>query len=311
MKNVILITLTLAATLTIITGFTSVNRSKQMPSVQLNIKDLSEHGVVIVPPSDPSYDKLVESLLPGTSRESLSTVKPLSFVVKNMTNKTIVSYSLKWEMVSIDGKTSVRKNNYVAPRALMGEDSTGSPQVIKPNTARFFSLVSALEMNQDPENQRGGGFVGTMRPTNSIRNQNDFVASQIETVKSDVTRYKAITVSIDGLVFEDGTFVGPDTTGFFDNLKALQDAKRNILEEVQRDIKQKKSADEVFSKLETIANGPKTSLGRAKTATEKYNHYFKRYASELLSMKKYSDGETAIKKALKDLDKNWIKLKKL
>ena len=38
------------------------------------------------------------------------------------------------------------------------------------------------------------------------------------------------------MVFHDGTFVGPDTTNFFSQTKAVIDAKRHLLEEIADDV---------------------------------------------------------------------------
>jgi len=41
-----------------------------------------------------------------------------------------------------------------------------------------------------------------------------------------------VIVSIDGVLFADGTFVGPDSQGYFGSLKAEIDARRDLVEEI-------------------------------------------------------------------------------
>lgn len=61
-----------------------------------------------------------------------------------------------------------------------------------------------------------------------------------------------MTVIADGIFFDDGTFIGPDTTDFFTEVKAQMDARRELLSEIRDELKAGKKADEVFGRLEAI-----------------------------------------------------------
>jgi hypothetical protein len=312
MKKLTLVALLLITGLVVTTGFIHKNRIKRMPNVQVNVKDLSEQGLIIIDSSNPGYDEMVEALLPGVSKETLESVSSYSFLVKNVSNKTLVAYSLKWEMVGFDGKTSTHLNNFIGTKVLLGGSASNIPQVIEPNMMRFFSPASSLESKQDPENKRGGGFSGGMsRGDFKPQSQEEKTEMQVNHLSSKLSKYQSITISIDGALFEDGTFVGSDTTGFFDTLKAVQDARRNFLQNLVHDGKQNKSADEILNGTSEIASRRKGSVGPKASFDEKYNEYLRRNAMELLHLKKFYSSDESIKRAVKDLDNKWPELRKL
>ena len=50
-----------------------------------------------------------------------------------------------------------------------------------------------------------------------------------------------MTVTLDGVFFDDGTFIGPDTNDFFAKVKAQMDVRHEVLQGVQSDLKSGKA----------------------------------------------------------------------
>jgi hypothetical protein len=70
--------------------------------------------------------------------------------------------------------------------------------------------------------------------------------------KAHLANYTDITVSIDGVFFEDGTFVGPDTTNFFAQAQAVVAAKRDLPQQISDQLQSKKQPMEIYKTLEEV-----------------------------------------------------------
>jgi hypothetical protein len=65
-----------------------------MPSanVRLNVKDIPEHGLRIIAPSDPAYSSLVSQLLPVAPSASLQALLPYTVILNNTSERTVLDY---------------------------------------------------------------------------------------------------------------------------------------------------------------------------------------------------------------------------
>src|SRR5262249_44263030 len=78
----------------------------------------------------------------------------------------------------------------------------------------------------------------------------------ISLVKSALDWTSSLTITLDGAFFEDGSFVGPDTSEFFENTKAVITARRDILkwfvDSVLMRERMGENLETVFSELEAL-----------------------------------------------------------
>jgi hypothetical protein len=287
-------------------------------SVSINVRDLPEHGLIIISPTDPSFRGKMSALLRGESGISLETIEPFSLFVKNTGDLTVVGYELKWDLTNPEGKTVTYRNSSINPGTLLGFVEPGSDdaklgQVIKPHSTRYFSPLVALDLE-------GGnsGILGTVGnfPNSATANQAQQALrdkNQIaffRALSSTLSEYSSLTVSIDWAIFEDGSFVGPDTSGFFAKFEAHRNAKYDLLYEIARDIKQGRPLDEVYNKVKVRADKPRPIMSPASTPTDYYNFFQKIYAEEVLSMRNAQGDSNAIAFALQPLKKERVKLRK-
>jgi hypothetical protein len=118
-----------------------------------------------------------------------------------------------------------------------------------------------------------------------------------------------MSVSLDGAFFDDGTFVGPDTTGFFARVEAMRNGQRDALRDMINDKRLGRSDAEVFKHLEDVANQRVTT--NPKEPSEFYNRYKKDTANEFLRLRAV-DGETkTLRRAENKLKGPWPELRKL
>jgi hypothetical protein len=132
----------------------------------------------------------------------------------------------------------------------------------------------------------------------------------LDAIAAEFHEYTSMTVSLDGVFFEDGTFIGPDETNFFMKIQAQIDAKRDILEEMTFAIRRNDTEEEIFTYIAEVANMENTVSASSLTPTDYYNIHKKNYAEEILRMREVMDGRRAIAMSLQTIRKPWPKLRK-
>jgi hypothetical protein len=286
-------------------------RGAQAMKVKLHAKDLPEHGLRIILPSDPSFDGRMNALLKGRAGEATEILKPFSFIVDNKGPRNAVAYMIEWCFTGAGGDDECYRQAYTSPAALM----EGEPPVpdemeeqsnhIKPNRARLFSLLN-------PDGS------GTFRVPASAEEAGQIKAGAgidrqalLRRYGAELAKYTDITVAVDGVFFDDGTFAGDDTTGFFAMVKAEVDARRDLLNDMALGLSQLgRSKEEVFRYVETVANQPDVEISSGATPAEFYNFYKKFYAAQTLRTRGPLGDEKALAVALHPLKKTWPRLEK-
>ena len=239
-------------------------------------------------------------------------LKSYSVLLENKGHKAIVGYRLKWEMMRADGTVSVRQAGGINMGALMDTWPPGAENpaqaggfAVKPNTITFVSPAASLSEN---DSSMTAGYMTNQldRATvDQIRQQaaGDRLASLISAIRVDLQQYTSITVSVDGVVFEDGAFVGPDTTGFFASIEAYLNAKRDLLQEVDFAVKRGRGMDRIFNYVEEIANN-QLSEGKFNQA-DLYGLYKTMQAQEVLRLKAATDGPMTVEVLQQQNRKVW------
>ncbi len=283
----------------------------------LHVKDLPEHGLKLISPSDTSFDALSNALLRGRAGASAEALKPFSVFLKNNGKKSVIAYSVKWELTRPDGRVAAKTMNYVTPWAFTGQTKPAARgHIIAPNSARFVSLVidseaGNRELSFDGDDNLTG--VSLFKETNQLRQaqRERAQASQLEILNADLARSKGLKVSLDGAFFDDGTFVGPDTTGFFAKVKALRDARHDLLRQIADSVNRGQAGDALLREVEALTAGPKIRLGPNSTPTDYYNYHKRCYAAEFLRKGKASGEAWAIEHSRQTLRNGWPSLRKL
>src|ERR671938_754491 len=145
MRRIVSIALIIVAALVASLGMIWV-RSTQAMSVKLNAKDLPQHGLKIITPSDPSFDGRLNAFLKDQPNDVIDHLKPLSFFIENKSKQVLVAYAIRWCFTKADGTNSYQLEFFSDHQALMeGQDFPaqyeGQSSWIKPHSTRFFSII--------------------------------------------------------------------------------------------------------------------------------------------------------------------------
>jgi hypothetical protein len=263
-------------------------------AVKFNVKGLPEHSVSLIAPSDPIL----------TAGRDVS-IYPYSIVLRNSSSKAVVGYSIKWEC--FDGKRESPTRDMSHDRKfsnsygfafMYGEESErravlkNADEVIGPNSAWLISpdfpprkLNGRIEEISKEGDQAGLAEIQAACPT--------------------------MAVTLDGVFFDDGTFIGPDTNDFFAKVKIQMDARYEVLREVQSDLKSGRKPDEVFKRLEQIRDNERQVSGEEMTMKELRSFYRHMFAQDVLGMKEMWGADGAIANVQRQLSRPWVTLRKI
>ena len=318
MRKIRLSALSAILVLTGLTLFLAINQKARAVSIQINIKDLPEHGLKLIAPTDQAFQGKLSAMRRDNKGPVAEALMPYSVLLENEGKKAIVGYRLKWEMIKPDGTVSVRQAGGANPGALMEEGPLGPEHpslaggfAVKPHSTAFVSLAASLggDYSGSVTGYAGGSSDPTALDQLRLAAKEKRLPSVEDAVLADLQNYKSITVSLDGVFFEDGTFLGPDTTGFFATVEAYVNAKRDLLQEINYAVVHNQSLDEIFSYIEELASSPPPD--KKLSQADLYNLYKKANADEVLRMRTLSNGQRAVEIELQQYQKKWPKLKKL
>lgn len=269
--------------------------------MRFNAKDFPEHGVSLIVPSDPSFGRLLAKF------GSNSIDDPYLVFLKNTGSRAVVGYYIKWECFDGRGQDSDRSiahdrnvSHIISWIFLHGEEADrkaaikGSEEIIKPDSTWLISYDA-------PARPVEGGDEGVTVGTPKLDEREG-----AETLKGCA----GVTVIADGIFFDDGTFIGPDTSGFFTEVKSQMDARYEILREVQNELKSGKQTDEIFNGLEKIRDRKTAKLGESPTSDVR-SYFRNMFARDVLGKKEHWGADKAIEDVQQQLSKPWVNLRKL
>jgi hypothetical protein len=259
-------------------------------AVKYSIEDLSKHGVSLWAPSDPALSK------------ELKPIDPYSVFLRNTGSRPIVGYSIKWEC--FDGKNESATRNTFYDRHL--RSNLGVVFMYGEETERK-AILDRLEEVIWPNSTWLISYDLPARPIGPATKEDS-----PEINEAAVAEMRAacpeMTITLDGVFFDDGRFVGPDTIGFFNYVETHVAMRREMFQKVLTELKSGKTPTAVFRGLEQIVNSESTEpTGESGISRTEFRKLF---ARDVLGMKNTWGEEKAIEKIQLQLSKPWLKPRK-
>ncbi|MGH9350603.1 MAG: hypothetical protein ACRD2G_00290 [Terriglobia bacterium] len=181
------------------------------------------HSVVVIGPHSPMFDTLLERWFPGAGGvRCFATVKPLLAIVHNNTRRVVKAYVVKWVITNSDGTTTTKYLNGVNEPSNVWQ-LTGQVNAMGPGgSGTATQLVSPFfrwTEERFPNLLAGQAVIATFCA----------LAQQLPVVQQplvfEAQTASSIRLSLDGIIFGDGVFVGPDTSKLFERFEAAQKAE--------------------------------------------------------------------------------------
>ena len=314
------IVLILVLALTTSTGFVWSKVKKPM-SVQFNVKDLPEHGLMLVGPAEHSFAERFGAYTKSDKGRKSRPAPLLAVFVINNSDRNLVAYALKWELLRADGRLLTSIQVFSSPGVLMGEGlpseailATAPGEIIRPHSSRFITLAASPEFKATPGVSTDIVSTSSLEEAEQMRRtvQENDPSLLAQIVGRQQTQFTNVTVSLDGAFFDDGTFVGPDTSDFFGRMQAQIEAKQDILRELALVSENRKTKAAAFNELElaAIAGATAREAEAPDLLTNPRGFWRKVYANEFLKMKSSLGAERALALALQPHQKLWPVLRK-
>lgn len=292
---------------TVVSAFKDDTPKKMKNLVVKN--DLQKYGIEVIASTDANFDSELRQYI-GNKDSLVSIVesaKPFAFFIKNNSSKGVVGVSLRWKFSYSDGRSDEIPQSEANPGVLMGmkpldPNLIGKTNLINSKDMKFFTHFKQMIGH--------GVDFANMRVKNPSINYpyrvdpNPLAISVMNSQKEQILRgYADFSVSIDGIIFDDGTFAGPDQNFFFDALRGTVQARKDILTDL---IEAKSSGkrdteivDDILSKTSNMyMNFAELHTGNAtreQVFDSSYKTYLKNLRGELVMQRSRFSDEKIVK----------------
>lgn len=280
-------------------------------AVRHEVKDLPEHGLTIITPSDPRFDEEMSAFLGGADGglgRDLEAVRPFCAFLRNTSAEEVVAYKLKWELMGSDGQVMTRYTSTLNPAKLMGEEVPGGVETgreVRPNASRFIaweaSLTSLLHARRDDQ---GGP------PTPATQKRAAILTALADAIGREMAPVVGVTVSIDGAFFADGTFVGPDADHTFAEVQGYVEAKLDLALLVESGKRQGRSPAEIIEQLSAGLGGADVTADARPAPPDFKTYFMNSHVQDLLRMREARGDDFALEQTALALRRERVRLRK-
>jgi hypothetical protein len=166
-------------------------------NVTISKGNWQDNGIWLLPATVPDFTNLVSTLSPTGTASDFARVAPYSFVLQNLTAKTVIAFSVRWKRVDSAGRTTNADRLWFRLQAPFGGTAipSGGEAAVTP-TLNLGATVKAGKLDQELAR---------------------FVDKQ------------SIVVSLEAIVFDDGTALGPDSNNAIPRLQSRLAAEHSVL----------------------------------------------------------------------------------
>ncbi|MFN2501940.1 MAG: hypothetical protein ABR530_08015 [Pyrinomonadaceae bacterium] len=203
------------------------------------INNLEKYGIKLIGPADPSFEDEMNRYLGrnfSKLKPLIETAGPLGVLVKSESPKPVLGISLRWEFVSDYGRTHIYPQGISSPGELMGmvaldPNLQGKTSLLYGSNMRFFSPLQGVESVIVYSGQN------VVFPASNYSIDSHGIARTASQAQYEKSMFKNTgtcrSVAVDGILFNDGTFVGESQTGFFESINGSIDATREFLKNLR------------------------------------------------------------------------------
>ncbi len=286
MKKLLLLIAALILPITVGFVFSQYNKNMQ---IRYSSKDLPEHGLNVIKPSDAEFDDLAAILLAEQNIPDFEKIKPFSIFLKNNNSKAVVAHSIVWRFIDSEGNITERKVSYVNSPALTDgildmETDKEYSESISAGDYKFLTLAPKLYSQGG-----GGGSVESVNKGDVPNTTQEFSIEEkrlkaIDSLYSNVLKNEVV-ILLDGVFFEDGLFVGSDTTNFFSMVDTHVKAKRDIISLVSDNLKNSVSTNTLDKTLKIKSETKLKDSYNLLNPEDQYDYSAKMFATYFLKLR--------------------------
>lgn len=247
-------------------------------TAMISVADLPKAGVLLIGPSDHQYSAFLDRLSLSSS-PVLDGFKPYSVLLRNTGARGVAGYAITWTVVSSSGKSKLTTFFSSVPASLKlprrNPNDSASKASPAPNEVQLVAPAFRV--------QAGGKL-----PPNAL------LAAWLPELQKYAAA-TAINVTIDSVVFEDGTWVGDNKSHFVDAFQAQISAEHDVKLTIHRARARRASAEEVFGAIKTLAGSEQLQPPRIESpSSDWYRYYSQLTAREILAVRDTAGDQAAL-----------------
>jgi hypothetical protein len=267
-------------------------KTDQIPYSKIDTVGLTEYGVNIVDPGQPEFNSILR-------KQRVASAPPFSVFVVNNADQGIASCTLKWVILLSDGQIAT---HYFTKSGTLELAPDATPARLREGIPARGTLLFSPMTSSDPDDRAGAG--------TGFRTGGGNPEISVQLFKSTW-----ITVSVDGVLFCDGTYAGPDVNNDFELFRGQIEANRDLASEIDTMIGAGKKIEAVVRRLEKVANIQSNEVQPSAGEAPKYSlgRWMKRasYAHLLLAIREKKGEDAMLERVRAELNKPRIELRKL
>ena len=278
------------------------------PMINLAVNnDFKKHEILILSPNDSGFNAELNNYVKGNFENVnnlLKAAKPLTVVIKNNSHRNIVGISLRWEITDANGNRQSIPQSESTPGILMGgatrasvEKGGKSYSLLPSDSSRFFSIDPAVQ--SIVRNQSRSVNFQSAETAEYLRQISEFIPQAKNNKEKILGDSEIISVSIDGIVFDDGTLMGADQNYFFDSIRGVIQAHKDFISEMKGLNQRGENVNATFNKLDEMASKRPDYPEKFNSKSEQFDYSYK--------IQLYSLAQSALRKKDNLNEKDFIK----
>lgn len=163
-------------------------------------------SLTLIKATDPNFEGMLDTYFPGLSQEDgyQQAIKPFLVIVRNDTEFPAVAYAITWTVHYTPGWVRPLRRVFINTHLMYRPAMTYIP----PGVLRLISP----RFNLTPKQYQANPHFAQMNPANSFPPSNEL---------------SSVDVAVDGVMYNDGSFIGPDTTRVYEEYVAARFAERD------------------------------------------------------------------------------------
>ena len=267
--------------------FDNVNPTEMEIVTTKNSDLFRQHGIQIVLSSDPDFEVNLKQYLGIDSDEFdkvIKITKPFSLIVVNRASKEVIGCAIRWEFVNASGQVSVFPQIVSSPGVLMGMKPSdprmiGKTSIIPVKNSRFFSFDYGVEQTLLNWNmKRDDSIYRKIALTDRLNNR--MLDGQANKNRL-LSMFSGVTVSLDGVFFSDGTFIGEDTFFMFDAIRGEVQARIDLAKQLSDSYSKRADLKIVLDEFVSERSNMKRSRNLPENTEEAYRRGYEEYTNLL------------------------------
>lgn len=172
---------------------------------RLVVRQTASQSLTLIKPTDPDFEGMLDTYYPGISDQEgyQNSIRPFLVIVRNDTSELAIAYAITWTANYTDRAVRPLRATFVN-RALM---DPWAATYLPPGGIRLIGPM----FNLTSKRYEGYHSFAQMYPASSFPSAG----------------LSSVNVKVDGVVYEDGSFIGPDTTQIFERYVMARFAVRD------------------------------------------------------------------------------------